>query len=151
MEIGGKVSDLLRNKRGELLVAAPHESVYDALHRMGEANVGSLVVLDGEGGLLGVITERDYARKVVLEGRTSRETKVSEIIPDTCEVVGPDDAISGCMERMTVARVRYLPVVESDGKVVGIVSIGDVVYWVLRAQGDAIHQLQGVISGGYPG
>lgn len=151
MEFEGKVSDLLRNKSDLLLTATPQECVYDALRRMGQGNVGALVVLGEEGQLQGVVTERDYARKVALEGRTSRETRVAEIMDSTCQVVGPEESISTCMERMTTSRVRYLPVVDEGGKLIGIVSIGDVVYWVLRSQGEAIQHLQGVISGGYPG
>jgi CBS domain-containing protein len=148
MEIHGTVYDILHNKSGETWTTQPEDSVYDAIRLMGEKNIGALVVMDAE-LVIGVLSERDYSRKVVLQGRTSRDTRVGEIISRPAITVDCHDRIETCMQLMTQHRVRHLPVVE-DGELVGLVSIGDLVSWVMSSQRHTIQQLQGYIAGEYP-
>lgn len=149
MEIHGTVYDILHNKTGEIWTTRPEDSVYDAIRLMGEKNIGALVVMDN-GEIVGVLSERDYSRKVVLQGRTSRDTQVGEIISRPAITVGSKDAIEKCMQLMTGNRIRHLPVVD-DGTLVGLISIGDLVSWVMQSQRHTIQQLQGYIAGDYPG
>jgi CBS domain-containing protein len=149
MEINGTVYDILHNKSGEILTTRPEDSVYDAIRVMGEKNVGALVAIDN-GVVVGVLSERDYSRKVVLQGRTSRDTKVGEIISIPAITVRSKDGIETCMQLMTGNRIRHLPVVD-DGRLVGVISMGDLVSWVMQSQRHTIEQLQGYISGDYPG
>ena len=115
---------------------------------MADKRIGALVVMDGE-SLVGVFSERDYARKVILAGRSSREMKVHEIMSSKVHTVAPETTVDECMQFMTDKRCRHLPVVEG-GKLVGVVSIGDLVNWILRAQERTIHDLEDYISGDYP-
>jgi predicted transcriptional regulator len=124
-------------------------SVYDALLLMAEHNVGALVVVEN-GEVIGVLTERDYSRKVVLHNRTSRDTLVGDIISRPAITVSSDERIETCMEIMTNKRIRHLPVVD-DGSLTGMISIGDLVNWVMHSQRHTIQQLHGYISGEYPG
>jgi CBS domain-containing protein len=149
MEINGTVYDILHNKSGEILTAKPGDSVYDAIRRMGERNIGALVVMEND-EVIGVISERDYSRKVALQGRTSRDTQVGEIISRPVITVRSKDGIEKCMQLMTSNRIRHLPVVD-DGRLVGLISMGDLVNWVMMSQRHTIEQLQGYISGDYPG
>lgn len=149
MEINGTVYDILHNKSGEILTTNPADSVYDAIRLMGEKNVGALVAME-DGQVVGVLSERDYSRKVVLQGRTSRDTRVGEIISRPAITVCSKDGIGKCMQLMTGNRIRHLPVVD-DGRLVGVVSMGDLVNWVMQSQLHTIQQLQGYISGDYPG
>ena len=149
MEIHGTVYDILHNKSGEICSTSPADSVYDAIRQMGERNIGALVVIE-EGKIIGVLSERDYSRKVVLQGRTSRDTKVGEIISRPAIIVQGRDGIDTCMELMTRHRIRHLPVVD-EGRLVGLISIGDLVSWVMQSQRHTIQQLQGYIAGDYPG
>jgi CBS domain-containing protein len=149
MEINGTVYDILHNKGGEILTAKPGESVYDAIRLMGERNIGALVVMEND-EVIGVISERDYSRKVVLQGRTSRDTQVGEIISRPVITVRSKDGIEKCMQLMTSNRIRHLPVVD-DGRLVGVISMGDLVSWVMMSQRHTIEQLHGYISGDYPG
>lgn len=149
MEIHGTVYDILHNKSGEILTTRPEDSVYEAIRLMGEKNVGALVAMDN-GEVVGVLSERDYSRKVVLQGRTSRDTKVGEIISTPAITVRSRDGIEKCMQLMTGNRIRHLPVVD-DGRLVGVVSMGDLVSWVMQSQRHTIEQLQGYIAGDYPG
>jgi CBS domain-containing protein len=149
MEINGTVYDILHNKGGEIWTTKPEDSVYDAIRLMGEKNIGALVALEN-GEVVGVLSERDYSRKVVLQGRTSRDTRVGEIISRPAITVCCKDGIETCMELMTRHRIRHLPVVD-DGHLVGLISIGDLVSWVMLSQRHTIQQLQGYISGEYPG
>ena len=151
MEIHGTVYDILHNKASEVLTTTLDESVYDAIRRMGERNIGALVAVEN-GEVVGVLSERDYSRKVVLQGRTSRDTRVGEIISRPAITVHSKDGIATCMELMTGNRIRHLPVVD-EGKLVGLISIGDLVNWVMNTQRHTIAQLQGYISGAgeYPG
>lgn len=149
MEISGTVYDILHNKSGDICTTTPNDSVYDAIRQMGERNIGALVVLEN-GQIVGVLSERDYSRKVVLQGRTSRDTRVGEIISSPAITVQSRDGVERCMQLMTENRIRHLPVVD-DGRLVGLISIGDLVSWVMQSQRHTIQQLQGYISGDYPG
>jgi CBS domain-containing protein len=115
---------------------------------MAEKHIGALVVMDGS-DLKGIFSERDYARKVVLAGRSSREMKVREIMSEKVITVGSQSTVSECMQHMTDRRCRHLPVVE-EGKVVALVSLGDLVNWIISAQDRTIHDLEDFISGDYP-
>ena len=149
MEIHGTVYDILHNKSGEVLTIGLDGSVYDAIRLMGEKNIGALVAFE-RGEVVGVLSERDYSRKVVLQGRTSRDTKVGEIISRPAITVSSRDGIEKCMQLMTHNRIRHLPVVD-DGQLIGLVSMGDLVSWVMQSQRHTIEQLQGYIAGDYPG
>ena len=149
MEIHGTVRDILQNKGGEVWTTSPETTVYDAIGLMGEKNIGALVAVDG-GEVIGVLSERDYSRKVVLQNRTSRDTLVGDILSRPAITVGCGDSIETCMQLMTSRRIRHLPVVE-DGALIGLVSMGDLVNWVMQSQRHTIQQLQGYISGEYPG
>lgn len=149
MEIIGTVYDILHNKDGQICITSPDDTVYEAIHQMGEKNIGALVVMEND-QVVGVLSERDYSRKVVLQGRTSRDTKVGEIIDRPAVTVRSRDGIEKCMELMTRNRIRHLPVVD-DGQLMGVISMGDLVNWVMLSQESTIHQLQGYIAGDYPG
>jgi signal-transduction protein with cAMP-binding, CBS, and nucleotidyltransferase domain len=125
---------------------SPETSVYEAIAIMSERHIGALVVL-GAGRLVGIVTERDYARKVILKARQSRATKVREIMTTPVLVVTPERTIGQCMYVMTSREIRYLPVLEAD-RVIGIVSIGDLVNWIISAQDDTIRHLRNYITGG---
>jgi len=139
----------LAQKGNEVWSVSPEASVFDAISAMSEKHVGALVVISS-GQLAGIITERDYARKVILKGRQSRETQVREIMSAPVLSVSLDQTIGDCMHLMTSRQIRHLPVLESD-RVIGIVSIGDLVNWIISAQDHTIRQLHNYISGSYPG
>jgi CBS domain-containing protein len=151
METQGTVHDILQSKGGRIVTTIPQATVYEAIGLMGEHNIGALVVVE-DGRVVGVITERDYSRKVVLQGRTSRDTLVNEILSSPAITVAPEDSIETCMKLMTARRIRHLPVIE-NGVLTGLVSMGDLVNWVIQTQRHTILQLQGYISGAgeYPG
>jgi CBS domain-containing protein len=149
MEIQGNVRDILQNKGGEVWTTTPENTVYEAIGLMGEKNIGALIAVE-EGQVVGVITERDYSRKVVLQGRTSRDTLVSDILAPAV-TVRRKDSIEKCMQLMTLNRIRHLPVVTEDNRPIGLISMGDLVNWVMQSQRHTILQLQGYISGEYPG
>ena len=132
MKTNYPISSILTNKTSALWSIAPEASVFEAIKLMAEKDIGSLVVMSG-GKLAGLFTERDYTRKVALQGKTSKETSVGEIIPIKVVTITPEDSVEDCMRLMTEHRVRHLPVVESD-QVVGIISIGDLVNWIISAQ-----------------
>lgn len=123
----------------------PDSSVFEALRLMADKDVGALLVMDGE-KMVGIMSERDYARKVVLLGKLSRETAVSEIMTPKVITVHPDQTIEECMEMMTAKRVRHLPVVEND-RVIGMISIGDVVRDIIYRQRETIKGLEKYVSG----
>jgi CBS domain-containing protein len=127
----------------------PETPVYSALEIMAEKDIGAVLVIE-DGLLRGVFSERDYARKVILHGKTSRETQVREIMSAEPIVVTPAQTVEDCQHLMTEYRVRYLPVVD-QGAILGVLSIGDLVNWTLRRQEEEIHHLQHYIVGGYPG
>ena len=142
------VERVLRQKGSQVYAIAPHATVYEALETMVEHDIGALVVMRGT-DLVGIISERDYVRKVILKGQTSKETKVHEIMSSPAITVNPRTTVDECMHRMTDERCRHLTVVE-DERVVGVVSIGDLVNWIMTAQDLTINQLQDYISGKYP-
>jgi CBS domain-containing protein len=139
------VQHVLETKGSAVHTVSPQTSVYDALRLMAEHDVGALVVIEG-GRLVGILSERDYARKVVLLGRVSRETPVREIMTPEVVRVGPQDGVEACMALMTQRRIRHLPVLEGD-RLAGIVSIGDVVKSIIGEQQFTIEQLQRYIQG----
>jgi CBS domain-containing protein len=137
------VEQMLESKTHRLLSISPDATVYDALQTMAEHEVGALVVLDGE-RLAGIFSERDYARKVILFGKSSKETLVREIMTDRVLCVRPDQTVDQCMALMTDKRVRHLPVLDHK-KVIGVISIGDVVKEVISEQRFMIEQLENYI------
>jgi CBS domain-containing protein len=149
MDIQGTVQHILRGKPEPVWSTSPAATVFEALKIMGEKNIGALVVVRDE-VVVGVLSERDYSRKIVLQGRTSRDTTVGEILSHPVQTVTPADTIARCLQIMTASRIRHLPVLEGK-KLVGLVSMGDLVKWIMESQHQTIQQLQGYISGGYPG
>lgn len=141
------VAAVLRHKGREIFSVPPGTSVYDALAEMAHKGVGALLIMQGT-GLQGIISERDYARKVILQGRSSRETTVDEIMTHDLVAVTPQHTVDECMQLMTEYRVRHLPVVD-DGRVAGVISMGDLVKYVITAQRDEIEHLHAYIAGGY--
>jgi CBS domain-containing protein len=148
MEIVGNVEEILKRKGNAVYSVAPTATVFDAIKRLAEVNIGALLVME-EGKLLGVFSERDYTRKVALQGRDSRVTPVKDIITNRLFTVSPSTTVSECLRLMVDNRIRHLPVVQ-EGQVIGVVSIGDLVNWIISSQSAAIEQLQSYIAGGYP-
>ena len=142
------VNSVLRRKGRNVLSVRPDASVYEAIALMAENSVGALLVV-ADTMLVGILSERDYARKVVLQSRSSKDTQVADIM--TCPVitVSPGHTVEECMHLMTDKRIRHLPVVEGTA-IIGIVSIGDLVRSVITVQGEMIQQLQQYINGPYP-
>ncbi len=139
------VRDILRTKGPDVWTISPAATVYEALSRMAEKNVGALVVVEG-GRVIGILSERDYARKVILHGKASRDLPVGEIM--TCPVyyVRPQQTVQECMMQMTDKHVRHLPVLEDD-RLVGVISIGDAVKAIIEEQEFTIQQLENYITG----
>jgi CBS domain-containing protein len=148
MEIYDTVREILQKKARDIWSVSPETTVYQAIEIMAEKRIGALLVLD-EGKLAGILSERDYARKVILQGRSSKETLVREIMTTPVIFVELRHSVDECMKIITNNRIRHLPVVEGE-KVVGIVSIGDIVNWIISAQNHTIQQLQNYVSGSYP-
>ena len=140
------VKHLLRTKGNGVLSVAPDTAVFEALRLMAEKNVGAVLVLEGE-KLVGIFSERDYARKVILKGKSSKETLVREIMSSHVLYVRPEQTIEDCMALMTDKRVRHLPVLDEERRVVGVISIGDVVKNIISEQEFIIEQLQNYITG----
>ena len=149
MEITTTIESILNRKGSGVWSVSPDSSVFEAISLMAEKNIGALPVLEGD-RLVGMISERDYARKVILLGRGSRETAVSEIMTRTLRTVSLDDSVQECMQLMTENRFRHLPVVQED-KLIGLISIGDCVNWIISAQNAAIDDLERFVTGAYPG
>ncbi len=139
------VARLLETKGSDVWSIGPDATVYSALELMAEKNVGALLILDG-GDLLGIMSERDYARKVVLQGKVSREMPVRDLMTAEVHTVTPDTTTTACMELMTDKHIRHLPVVE-EGRVIGLISIGDIVSSVIQEQRFMIEQLEKYITG----
>ncbi|HTX20268.1 MAG TPA: CBS domain-containing protein [Candidatus Aquilonibacter sp.] len=146
MKTSTPISALLHHKGSTVWTISPEATVFDAIQLMADKNIGALLVMAG-GVLVGVITERDYTRKVALAGKTSRLTRVREILSNKIVTVTPGESIEDCMRLMTENRVRHLPVVQNE-EVHGIVSIGDVVNWIISAQDATIAQMEQYIAGG---
>jgi CBS domain-containing protein len=140
------VRDILQEKGSEVYAVMPEASVYQALQLMADKNVGALMVLAG-GKTVGLISERDYARKIVLKGRLSRDVPVKEIMSTEVVSIGPDEDVEGCMTLMTHKRVRHLPVFEKE-RLIGIISIGDIVKAIIEHKEETIQQLEKYIKGG---
>jgi CBS domain-containing protein len=148
MKTSYPVSSILHQKPSALWSVAPQATVFDAIKLMAEKNIGALLVVAG-GTLAGVFTERDYTRKIALHGKSSRDTQVWEIIPKEVICVTPAESVEECMRLMTENRVRHLPVMQNR-EIVGIVSIGDLVNWIISTQNAAIEQMEQYIAGGLP-
>jgi len=141
IEISGKVSSILAHKKASTVWSiGPNAMVFDAIQLMDEKSVGALPVVDNK-TLVGIVSERDYTRKVILKGRSSKETPVNEIMTKQLVTVNPSNSVSECMRIITEKRVRHLPVLEGT-KLVGILSIGDVVNWLMSAQKATIDNLE---------
>jgi CBS domain-containing protein len=146
MKTAYPISSILFHKTTALWTIAPEATVFEAIQLMAEKNIGALLVMSG-GKLTGLFTERDYTRKVALHGKNSRQTQVWEILPKNIVSVMPDDSVEDCMRLMTENRVRHLPVLEG-ANVIGIISIGDLVNWIISVQNVAIEQMEQYIAGG---
>ncbi len=144
----GTIREILNQKGATIWGVSPETTVFEAIQMMADKNIGALLVTERD-KLAGIVTERDYTRKVALKGKSSKQTAVKEIISGEVIHVTPAHTVEECMRLMTVNRVRHLPVLEA-GKIVGVVSIGDLVNWTISAQNSTIHQLQTYIAG-YPG
>lgn len=143
------VSTVLRGKERKVITIAPDSSVYDAIALMAENSIGALLVVSNN-VLVGILSERDYARKVVLQSRSSKDTQVVDIMTTPVVTVSSGHTVEECMHVMTDRRIRHLPVVDGAA-IVGIVSIGDLVRSVITAQGETIQLLEQYIGGHYPG
>jgi CBS domain-containing protein len=149
MDVSGHIGAILNQKSGEIFSVSPESTVYDAIEMMDNKNVGALLVME-RARLVGMFSERDYTRKIVLRGKRSRETKVSEIMSTNLSVTHPNEGVEECLRLMTEKRIRHLPVLDGK-KVVGVISIGDLVKHVIASQSAAIAHLENYIHGGFSG
>ena len=141
------ISEILSFKGNTVWSISPNATVFEAVQLMSDKNIGALLVIENE-KLVGIISERDYTRNVVLKGKSSKQTAVKEIISRNVIHVNPAHSVEDCLRLMTDHRVRHLPVLDAES-IVGVISIGDLVNWIISAQTSTIHQLQTYI-GGYP-
>lgn len=148
MALNDTVRAVLDHKGVGVCAVAPETPVFEALEIMADKDIGALLVM-ADADLLGVFSERDYARKVILHGKTSRDTPVSEIMSGPPVVATLDQSVDDCMRLMTDFRIRHLPVLEQEA-VIGVLSIGDLVSWIIRRQEEEIHHLHHYIAGSYP-
>jgi CBS domain-containing protein len=144
----GTVGAILKHKGSNIWSISPDATVFEGIRMMSDKNVGALLVMTND-KLLGIISERDYTRKVALKGKSSKQMRVREIISSPVHFATPDHTVEECMRIMTEQRVRHLPLLEGE-KVVGVISIGDLVNWIISAQNATITQLESYITGGYP-
>jgi CBS domain-containing protein len=148
MDVSGTIETILHHKPETIWSVTPDATVYDAIAMMAEKNVGALLVIEEE-KLVGIISERDYSRKVMLKGKTSRNSYVREIMTTELTTAHPRETVEECLHFMTDKHIRHLPVV-ADGKLLGVISIGDLVKHVISTQNATLDQLKDYISGGYP-
>lgn len=148
MKFDDSVRSVLKRKGTDIISVPPYAYVYDALREMADHDIGALLVMQ-DGNVLGMFSERDYARKVMLLGKSSLETSVREVMSPAA-LVSAGDSIDSCLHLMTSARVRYLAVMEG-GALAGMVSIGDLVNWMISAQAETIEHLNHYIAAEYPG
>lgn len=149
MDVTGNVAAVLDGKGREVFTTSPNVTVFDAIRQLADRNIGALLVMEN-GKLVGVFSERDYTRKVALQGRASKDTRVSEVITNRVVSVTPATPVADCMHLMLDNRIRHLPVLEEE-TVVGVISIGDLVNFIINAQQATIDQLHSYIAGSYPG
>jgi CBS domain-containing protein len=147
--LDGTAADMLALKGATIYSVAPDATVYEAIERMDEWHVGALLVMRGE-ELVGIVSERDYTRKVILRGRASNETRVEEIMSTGVITLRSDTSLGDCLRVVTERRIRHLPVVDAAGKVVGVLSIGDLVRAVVAQQAETINTLKLFIGSDYP-
>jgi CBS domain-containing protein len=144
-ELATTIREVLKGKSRELFSTRPDATVYEAIEIMADKQVGALLVMEKD-ELVGIISERDYARKIILKGKSSKETPVAEIMTSSVLTVSPQHTVGDCMRIITENRVRHLPVLES-GRVAAMVSIGDLVNWIITEQQETIRHLEAYISG----
>ena len=149
MPLTDTIHSVLTRKGWGLFSVAPDHSVYNAVQEMADRDIGALAVIGPE-RLLGIFSERDYARKIILLGRSSKDTSVGEVMSHPATLVSPEDTVADCLRMMTTYRLRHLVVAE-NGRPVGMVSIGDLMNWIMSAQEDMIGHLHSYISGSYLG
>lgn len=143
--MSGKVRDILKSKGGQVFTVLPETTVYSAIEQMCERNIGGVLVVEND-KLVGIFTERDYARKLILKGKSSKETLIRELMTHNPIVVMPETTIFECLSLMSDKRIRHLPVMDNH-KVIGVISIGDVVRRVMEDQKETIEHLENYIAG----
>ncbi len=147
MEVSGTIGAVLNDKGDAIWSVTPESMVFDAIQLMADKNIGAVLVMQGQ-RLVGIMSERDYTRKVILKGRSSRQTPVKDIMTASLITTTPEKSVAECVRLMSDKRIRHLPVIE-DNQVIGVISMGNLVKWIIAAQNSTIDQLQNYIAGGY--